>query len=162
MITAQRLVLACTLALGFLLAPVTGALALSSGSSSSGGSSSSDAQDLYEDAEDAVEDGDYPTAIGLLKKVIAKFDDDANALNLLGFSYRKLGENAVAFDYYQQALAADPDHKGANEYLGELYLQMGNVAAAEGQLEKLEALCGSDCEESEELRQSIAAKKNGG
>ena len=36
------------------------------------------------------------------------------------------------------------------------------VAAAEGQLEKLEALCGSDCEESEELRQSIAAKKNGG
>ena len=161
MITAQRLVLSCALALGLSLAATGGTLALSSGSSS-GGSSSSDAQEQYEDAEDAVEDGDYPTAIGLLKKVIATFDDDADALNLLGFSHRKLGELAVAFDYYQRALAADPDHKGANEYLGELYLEMGNVDAAEGQLEKLEALCGTDCEESEELRESIAAKKNGG
>ena len=159
MVTPDRLVLPCALALGISLAPAGGALALSSGSSSS--SSTTSAQDLYEDAEEAVEDGDYPTAIGLLKKVIAKDDADADALNLLGFSYRKLGELAVAFDYYQRALTIDPDHRGANEYLGELYLRMGNVAAAEGQLETLLALCGSNCEESEALKQSIAAEKTG-
>ena len=158
MIMADRLLLACALTLGLSVAATGGGLALSSGSSSS---SNVNVEDLYEDAEEAIEDGDYPAAIGLLKKVIAEDDDNADALNLLGFSNRKLGDFAVAFDYYQRALTIDPDHKGANEYLGELYLQMGNVAAAEGQLETLEALCGSNCDESEALKQSIAAKKTG-
>jgi Tfp pilus assembly protein PilF len=158
MICPNRLLLACALALGLSLATTGGAFALSSGSSSS---STTDSRDLYADAEEAIEDGDYPAAIGLLKEVIAEDDGNADVLNLLGFSNRKLGDFAVAFDYYQRALSADPDHRGANEYLGELYVQMGNVAAAEGQLETLEGLCGSNCEESEALMQAIAAKKTG-
>jgi hypothetical protein len=59
-------------------------------------------------------------------------------------------------------LALEPEHKGAHEYLGELYLQTGQPEKAEAQLEKLAHICGLEgCEEYEVLRVAIADFKRG-
>jgi hypothetical protein len=59
-------------------------------------------------------------------------------------------------NYYRTALGINANHRGANEYLGELYLKMGKMKEAQGQLAKLQKLCGRGCEEYEALRSAIA------
>ena len=49
---------------------------------------------------------------------------------------------------------------GANEYLGELYLETGELKKAEGRLAELVAACPSGCEEREELAEAIEAYKS--
>ena len=51
----------------------------------------------------------------------------ADVYNLLGFSLRKSGDTKTAMTFYQKALEFDPDHKGALEYSGELYVQIGDI-----------------------------------
>ena len=55
---------------------------------------------------------------------------DADVVNLLGFSYRMLGQYPQAFIYYDKALAIDPTHKGALEYEGEAYLETHQLPKA--------------------------------
>lgn len=114
---------------------------------------------LYKDADKAVKAEEYRKAIGLLERLIASDTSNANAYNLLGFSHRKLGEFDKAKGYYDQALAINPDHKGANEYLGELFLQIGDLANAEARLAKLNQICTTACEEYAELKEKIDAYK---
>ena len=56
-------------------------------------------------------------------------------LTLIGYSTRKLGDVDKGIDYYHQALAIDPDYTKARQYLGEAYLQKGDVAKAKEQLD---------------------------
>ncbi len=114
---------------------------------------------LYKDADKAVKAEKYRDAIGLLERLIASDTSNADAYNLLGFSHRKLGEFDKAKDYYDKALAINPDHKGANEYLGELFLQIGELANAEARLAKLNQICVTPCEEYAELKEKIEAYK---
>ena len=58
---------------------------------------------------------------------------------------------------YKKALAIDPDHRGANEYLGELYLQTGDLAKARVRLDKLDGICFFGCEEYDDLKRAIKA-----
>jgi protein involved in temperature-dependent protein secretion len=58
------------------------------------------------------------------------------------------------------ALKLDPNHKGANEYLGELYVDMGDMAKAQAQLAKLQQLCPSGCDEYSELKKAIDSKSS--
>ena len=62
-----------------------------------------------------------------------------------------------ALDAYQKALAIDPEHLGANEYLGELYLQTGDLAKAKERLETLDDVCIFGCDEFDDLKQAIKA-----
>ncbi len=55
---------------------------------------------------------------------------------------------------YRKALSLDPQHLGAHEYLGELYLMMNKPEKAKKQLKKLRRYCG-DCEQAEELSEAI-------
>ncbi len=71
--------------------------------------------------------------------------DNADAHNLLGFSTRKLDDLETAKKHYDRALAIDPDHKGALEYLGELYLETGDLENAEALLARLIAACPDGC-----------------
>ncbi len=64
--------------------------------------------------------------------------------------------------YYDQALTIDPKHKGANEYLGELYLKLGQLEKAEAQLARLDDICTFGCEEYDELKAAIETYKTGG
>ena len=80
---------------------------------------------------------------------------NADALNYLGYSHRRLGEFTQSLAFYQRALAADPKHRGANAYLGELYLQMGEVGRAEEQLKRLDGLCLFGCSEYDRLKAAL-------
>jgi hypothetical protein len=67
-----------------------------------------------------------------------------------------LGDYPGSLDFYQRALAINPDHKGAHEYLGELYLMVHDSASADGQLAELTRLCPDGCEEKDVLTKAIA------
>jgi Flp pilus assembly protein TadD len=141
------LFLACVLA----LTPLAAAQAA--------GSSSTPANPDLAQAEKLADSGDYAAAIPLLEKVLAADPKNADALNYLGYSQRKLGDRESALKNYEAALAVDPEHRGANEYLGELYLEMGDLAKAEERLAVLDKACFFGCEEYTELKESIESYK---
>jgi thioredoxin-like negative regulator of GroEL len=157
--------------------PIAGALAAgggnggtsgggSSGGGSSGGGNSgggggtltitsdSDANADYQKAQSAIAGADYKTAAELLQKVLTRQPDNPDVLNLMGFSERKMGEASTALMYYKKALDLQPTHIGANEYLGELYLELRQPDMAEQRLAVLQQVCGS-CQEYTELKEKI-------
>ena len=75
----------------------------------------------------------------------------------MGFSLRKTGDFPTALTYYKKALDFDVNHSGAREYLGELYVETGDLAKAREQLAVLEKLCPQGCEEREDLEKALAS-----
>jgi len=106
-----------------------------------------------------INEARYEEAIGDLMKAQAIVGPHPDILNYLGYAHRKLGIIERAQDYYAQALAIDPDHKGANEYLGELYLEIGEIGKAKTQLARLDAICAFGCVEREDLARLIARRE---
>lgn len=89
---------------------------------------------------------------------LAQDTQQPDVYNLLGFTLRKTGDYSTALTYYNKALELKPDHKAAREYLGELYVETGDLAKAREQLASLQKLCPSGCEELEDLQQAIQTK----
>jgi tetratricopeptide (TPR) repeat protein len=81
----------------------------------------------------------------------------ADVYNLMGFSLRKTGDYKQAYTFYRKALDFNADHKGAHEYLGELYVETGQIEKAREQLMALRKLCPAGCEELSDLEEAIAA-----
>lgn len=104
----------------------------------------------------AVYAAKYNKAIMLMTKVLKSDSKNANAYNYLGFSYRKKGNLKLAAASYKEALDINPNHKGALEYQGEMYLKLNNFSAANSNLAHLERLCSSGCKELTELKRAIA------
>lgn len=98
----------------------------------------------------------WPQAINALRTARPMAPNNADLHNLLGFALRKSGDLSAAGAAYDRALTLDPDHLGALEYQGELFLMLGRPDAAAANLARLEALCGA-CEEYRELAATIAA-----
>ncbi len=147
------------MAVGLALAPMAGAIAAGGGGTSSGGTSSTTIDRNLAKAWDKIQDKNYRGAIDLLEDVVSAQPKNADALNLLGYSHRKLGNKDKALSFYTQALAIDPKHKGANEYLGELYLMMKDLPKAEERLAVLGSACAMKCDEYAELKAAIDAFK---
>jgi Flp pilus assembly protein TadD len=145
-------VAAAMMALPALL-PGTGAEAASTKDNSSS-ASSKDAS--FERGQQAFRDGDWEGAVNYFKKTVSDDAKNAEAYNLMGYSYRRLGKADPAFDAYAKALNLDPRHRGANEYLGETYLLVGDVDKANAQLALLKDLCGNQCRETVKLKKAIA------
>ena len=80
----------------------------------------------------------------------------ANTLNYLGFTTRKLGDYENGEKYYLLGLEIDPKHVGINEYLGELYVVTNRIGLAKERLNVLESC---NCEEYDELKEIIAGTK---
>jgi tetratricopeptide (TPR) repeat protein len=99
----------------------------------------------------------YADAIPHLLIALADKPTDADILNYLGYTKRMTGDYPSSLDYYKRALASDPNHKGAHEYLGELYLQMNDLPSAQHELDTLATLCPSGCDERDTLARKIAA-----
>jgi len=113
-------------------------------------------RDETETALRLIEKEDYAGAIPHLKRALMVMQGNADILNYLGFTERMVGNYPDSLDYYQRALARNPDHKGAHEYLGELYLAMHQPDQARGQLAELDRLCPDGCDEKTMLTAAIA------
>jgi len=98
----------------------------------------------------------FKAAIVDLNGMIDNGVQHADVYNLLGFSLRKSGDTKTAYTFYKKALDFDPDHKGALEYLGELYVETGELAKARQHVVLLQKLCPQGCEELEDLEKAIA------
>ena len=134
----------------------------SDGGSGGGGASSSSSDQTsgpsMADARALINASKWTEAIKVLKAIVASSPNNADALNLLGYSLRKSGDMKNALGFYLKALKINPKHKGANEYLGELYVETGDMAKAHERLDVLAKLCGNTtCEEYEDLEKAIKA-----
>ena len=98
----------------------------------------------------------YEKAQKLLLKSNKKKPLQADTLNYLGFTTRKLGDYEKGEKYYLQGLAIKPDHIGINEYLGELYVVTNRMDLAKERLKVLETC---NCEEYKELKEIIEGTK---
>ena len=97
----------------------------------------------------------YSKAYDKLLKAYDKDKENPDILNYLGFTLRKAGNFEEAEKFYLAGLEIKPDHKGINEYLGELYIKTNRIELAK---ERLEVLKGCKCEEFEELKTLIEKK----
>ncbi len=111
----------------------------------------------YAGGRKALKAGDFVLALRHFESARRRFPDAADLHNEHGFAHRKLRQFDQAFEHYGRALAIDPRHRSAHEYIGEAYLLVGNVASAQKHLVALEAICLLPCEELDDLRKAIAA-----
>ena len=150
---------AAVAALAILAAPA----AFAAGGQSPSPSAAKAADGELATAKKAVEDGDWARAIALLKRVVGRDAKNADAYNLLGYSYRKSGDFELALRHYKTALGLDPEHRGAHEYIGEAYLETGDLGMAEKHLDALDDICPLGCEEHTDLKEAVEAyrKKHG-
>ena len=98
----------------------------------------------------------YAKAQKLLLKSNKEKPLQADTLNYLGFTTRKLGDYENGEKYYLLGLEIDPNHKGINEYLGELYVATNRMDLAKERLKVLETC---NCEEYNELKEIIEGTK---
>ena len=98
----------------------------------------------------------YAKAQKLLLKSNEKKPNQADTLNYLGFTTRKLGDFENGEKYYLMGLEIDPNHKGINEYLGELYVTTNRIELAR---ERLKVLENCNCEEYDQLKDIIDGVK---
>ncbi len=136
------------------------AASTSSDDSNSGMSASEQVTKLYEKAYDLVYYKKFDKSIKLLEKISKRKDlgdKKADIYNLLGFSYRKHSEPNLdkAFEAYKIALEVNPEHLGAHEYLGELYITLGNMDKANEMLLSLEKIAGTNSMEYTKLKNAI-------
>ncbi len=115
----------------------------------------------FEEAIALIDEDRFEDAIELLEEVVEVDPDSADVWSLLGFSYRNIGETDEAFAAYNKALLIAPDHVGANEYLGELYLQVGDLEKAKAQLRIVDDACTAGCPEFDQLKAAIEAYESG-
>jgi len=100
----------------------------------------------------------FKQALADLKVIDSEFKDNADVNNLLGYSSRKLKQYKPADAYYKKALKINPNHLGALEYQGELFVLTNKVSAAKKNLAKLEKLCGLKCGEYLDLKKAIGKR----
>ncbi len=117
--------------------------------------------DSYDEAEQLVAAKQYEPAIKKLKAILREHPGHANAWNALGFSQRMTGDLDAATKSYTNALTITPNHKGALNYMGQMYVQTGRIEEARDMLAKLEAACGQDCKEYQQLSKAVAEGKAG-
>lgn len=120
------------------------------------------AKDTLSTARGYVAAKRWDDAIAELKRVNAT--DSADWNNLMGYAMRKQAtpDLAAAEQYYNTALRIQPQHRGALEYSGELYLMKGDLATAEQRLAALEKACTFSCSEYRDLKASIGRYKANG
>ena len=126
----------------------------------SSASASEQVTKLYNKAYELVYDKKFDKSIKLLEKIAERKDlgeKKADVYNLLGFSYRKHSEPDLdkALESYKIALETNPEHLGAHEYLGELYITLGNMNKANEMLNNLEKIAGTSSMEYIKLKKAI-------
>lgn len=160
--TRPLVIFCCLLAVALLAAGTPNAsMAAETPGSSSSPSGAEDPD--YSAAAKAIKSGSYASAIPLLEGVVKRDDSNADGHNLLAYAIRKNGDPAKAIPIYQKALAIDPKHRGAHEYIGEAYLMLDDLGKAKEHLKALDKLCFLPCSEYRDLKKDVEAyEKSGG
>jgi tetratricopeptide (TPR) repeat protein len=117
-----------------------------------------DADPVVEAVQAAVAKSDWARAREIAREGVSKNPASADYHNLYAYSLR-MGANPpmdLVFKHYNEALRLDPKHLGAHEYLGEAYLQTGNLDKAKEQLRTLDKLCFFACKEYTMLKKAVA------
>jgi hypothetical protein len=114
-----------------------------------------DDKELYEEGRDLALGGHYDEALTALDAVKAP---DSMTLTMIGYATRKLGNYDEGLAYYAKALALDPNNVNTHEYLGEAYAEKGKLGLAKAELIKVSAVCGTGCEQYEDLAKAIDGK----
>ena len=127
-----------------------------------GGGSMTRESPEYTAAVKAIKAGDFQKAIPLLEGVTAREPQNADAFNWLAYATRRNGDPAASIPIYEKALAIDPKHRGAHEYIGEAYLSLDNLAKAKEYLVRLDKLCFFSCEEYRDLKKAVEAYETSG
>jgi tetratricopeptide (TPR) repeat protein len=110
--------------------------------------------DAYRAAYSTIYDRhDYGAAIDQLKALGR--DDSAAVANLIGYSYRKLGDYRLSQVWYERALKADPNHVKTWQYYGLWQVEQGNRDQAQYHLSKIAQLAGTDSEEYRSLAAAL-------
>ncbi|CAM3317421.1 tetratricopeptide repeat protein [Thalassospira profundimaris] len=145
-----KMIKACAVMM-MLATPLLTGNAFAMGSSDSWSSEGTDLSAVTE----LVDTGMYDMAIDKIETMLEEDPENADLYNYLAYSQRKMGDFDSAAQNYERALMIDPEHVGALEYQGELFLQTGKPEMAQENLARLEQLCGMDCEEYKTLASSI-------
>lgn len=148
-----RLILA-----GLLAASAASVQAVDTFDSAPPAASAPAAADRLGAARKAIAAGDFEAAQRELQAAVRDDPRNADAHNLLGYTWRKRPQPDVkrAFEHYYAALKINPKHRGAHEYIGQAYLMDRRPADAEKHLAELRSICGTTCPEYQELSRAIA------
>jgi len=101
----------------------------------------------------------WAQAAAVMREALARAPENAEYHNRYAFALRQ-GPNAdmaLVFKHYREALRLNPEHRGAHEYIGEAYLQVGDLDKAKQHLAVLDRLCFFGCEEYDDLKREVAA-----
>ena len=96
---------------------------------------------------------DYAGGIDQLKAL--GHDEHANVANLIGYSYRKLGDYKLSQAWYERALKADPKHVLTWQYYGLWQIEQGNRDQAQYHLGRIASICGTGCDEYRSLAAAL-------
>jgi len=116
------------------------------------------ADPVIEKAQAAIARQDWKQAQDITREAVTKNPGNADYHSLYAYSIRK-GENPSmdeVFRHYNEALRIDPQHRNAQEYLGEAYLMAGNLDKAKEHLAILNQLCFFPCEQYTMLKKAVA------
>jgi len=156
----MRTVLFSCVAAAALLGAISGASGMASGGGGGYGNgmvgSDSSGPSEYSIAVRLIKHDKCGEALSHLQSAVIQKPNNADVLNYLGYCERKIGNLQFSLDYYNKALAIEPDHKGVHEYLGELYLAMNKPDDANKELATLTTLCPRGCDEKDVLTKAIA------
>ena len=114
-----------------------------------------DPEAFYLGAVELIHSEEFEAAIEALRQLTLQVGPHADLLNYLGYAHRRLERFEEAETYYEQALVIDPLHRGANEYLGEMFVELGRLDEARHRLAILDQACPFGCAEYEDLERMI-------
>ena len=89
----------------------------------------------------ALNAGEWKKAAVQFRIVTDNLPGSADAWNYMGYAERRAGAAKRSEAAYKKALKINPNHTGANEYYGELLVELNRMAEAEQRLAVLKACC---------------------
>jgi tetratricopeptide (TPR) repeat protein len=113
--------------------------------------------DGYKAARVMVLNGQYESGIAAFHAL--GHDEHPDVANYLGYAHRKLGQYDQSKVWYEKALASDPKHTRTLQYYGMWHLEQGNRLKAQDHLQRIEAICGTGCEDYRLLKEAIVEGK---
>ena len=120
------------------------------------------APDKLAEARTLIKAKKWSEAMAELQRINDPASADWN--NLMGYSIRRgsTPDLDASERYYNAALRINPNHRGALEYSGQLYLMKGDLGSAEKRLAVLDKACTFGCDEYTDLKKAIERFKAAG